>query len=806
MTSLASEIRIAARSLFRRPGFTLTAVVTLALGIGAATAMFGALYGVLLRPLPYPEPERLVWAWGTFSGGRNASVSPPDFLDFRQATEGKAFASLAAVGSFPLQLNVRSAGGGDPERVQGAMVSAGFFSTLGVEPALGRGFAADEERDGAPRVAVVSHGFWQRMLAGDPGALGREIELDGYTGTLVGVMPEGFDFPAGTEVWAPIPFGGAGTSVRRFHFLRPVGRLAAGVSPAAAERALNTVAERLEAEYPESNSTWRVRLQPLHEGLLGAARAPLWALFAAVGLLLAIACANVAALLLVRGAGRQREMAVRSALGAGPARVARQLLVESLLLAAAGGAGGLLIAAWGVAALRHLATLGLPRADSLALSPQVVVFAVAVTLLTGLLAGMVPAADAARVRLAGALSGSRGGEGRSRIRLRAALVVAQVAVSVVLVAGAGLLVRSLLSLQAVDPGMDTRGVLTAAVRLPDVGYEEDARRSAFFDRLLTRLRALPGVEEAAAIDMLPLSGGGGDTAFHRPEAPPATPAERQYSEIRQITPGYFRALGVPLLAGRGLTAADHAQAPPVVIVNQAFARQWFGDDNPVGQRLVVDLGDAVEAEVVGLVGDVRQYGPASPGWPAAYLPRAQLGASSMNLVVRTAGDPYAVAGGLRAAVAELDAAVPVAAVTTLGATLDSLLAPARLRTVLLALFAVAALLLACLGLYGTLAYQVRRQTRDTGVRLALGARTADVLRRVAGQGMLLAATGIVLGLAGAVAAGRLLGSLLHGVGPADPLALGGAALALAAAALAASLIPARRAARTDPAIALRHDL
>lgn len=801
LDTLVRNLKLALRHLSRRPAFSAIVVVLLALGTGANTAMFSLLYGVLLKPLPFQEPERLVRLWGTWSGGERARISPPDFRDYQE--QNAVFTSLAAVTAFQPRFAVT--GRGEPERVTGVLVSANFFDTLGVSPALGRGFGAEQGEAGGDNAVVLSHGYWQRSLGGDPEVAGSTLTVDGEAHTVLGVMPAGFAYPPGTEMWRPMPYQMLHESQRRFHFLNPVGRLRPGVELAQADGNLNLIAKRLEAAYPDSNDSWRVRLVPLTESLVGSARTPLLLLFGGVVLLLLIACGNVASLMLARAVARQREMAVRSALGASRGQVLSQLLTESVLLALVGGAAGLAPAHGALAVLRGLGPEGLPRLSELSLSTPVLLFALAVSLLTGMLFGLAPAFDALRLNVVDRLkAGSRATPGRG-LNLRGLLVVTQMALSVMLLIGAGLLLRSLYSLTAVDPGFDPRQTLTAGIELPEAAYPQREDRARFMNRLLEEARALPGVEVAGVISQLPMVGGG-DTYVHPEGRPPATPSERRTAQLRKASPDYFDAVAMDLVAGRSFTVEDRAGAMPVAVVNRAMARRDFGDIEPrevLGRRLVVDLGESVHAEIVGVVDDVREFGLHHPAPEILYLAAAQYPNSSMQLVLHAEGDPAALARPLRALVHDLDPSLPLSSISTLETLLADSVARPRFRALLLATFAAMALLLAAVGLYGVLANFVGQRTFEVGVRMALGADRQDVLSLVMNRGLSLAALGVVLGPGASFFVTRLLSSLLFGVEALDPLTFLAVPCLLLLVAGMACLLPAHRATRIEPMVAFR---
>ncbi|HKQ61381.1 MAG TPA: ABC transporter permease [Candidatus Polarisedimenticolaceae bacterium] len=799
MNGLLHDLRFALRLLYKQPAFAVFAVVTLALGIGAATTIFSVTEAVLLRPLPFPEPGRLVWIWGRWEQSSRASVSAPDFRDYRE--QARSFERFAAATSFVDAFNLT--GSGSPELIPGALVSAEFFDTLGVRPKLGRGFAPDDEHAKEPQVALVGHALWQRRFGGDPALVGRALTINGQSVTVVGVMAPDFEYPSGAQLWLPLPLDAPGFQLRRAHFLRPVARLAPGVSLEAAQAEVDTIARGLEQRYPDSNHGWGMLLVPLAEPLVGNVRLPLAVLLAAVAAVLLIGCANLANLLLARAAVRRKELAIRAALGAGRVRLVRQLLTESLLVSLTGGVAGVLLAVWGIDLLRGLGA-ALPRVEQAALHGPVLAFALAISLATGVIFGLAPALHAAHVEAhPGLQEGGRGSRGTLRGRLRAALVVTEVALSVLLLAGAGLLVRSLDRLTAVRPGFDPHDVLTTRLTLPEAKYPEQEQRSAFFAALLERLGGLPGVTVAAGVSELPLAGQNNDTYFAIEGRPPLEAGQKLDANVRRVTPGYFRAMGIGQLRGRGFGAQDRLGSPGAVIINEPMAERFFPDEDPLGQRLTIDLGQPFSAEIVGVVAGIRHHALQWEPAPEMYLCYGQLPGSRLNLVVRSDREATGLAGAVRAAVAELDRDQPLGEFVSMQQRIDRALAAPRLRTTLLGAFAGLALLLAAIGMYGVLSYTVSLRTHEIGVRMALGASAGDVRRLIVGQGMRLAALGLALGLGGALVAGRLMASLLFGVGAGDPVTFVLAPLALAAVALAACWLPARRAARVEPLEVLR---
>jgi putative ABC transport system permease protein len=799
---MLQDIRYALRSSLRGPAFAILVVLTLGVGIGANSAMFSIVNSVLLQPLPYERSEELVYLYGAFRGGNQASISPPDFLDYRERQT--VFSSLAARTAFGSAV----IGGGDrPERVPASIATANFFSTLGVQPILGRAFRSDEEQ-GAHDVVIISHGLWQQRLGKNPGVLGTSISIDGRPHTVVGVLPPLLDRMINVQVWRPVPFGTDGTSVRRFHFLRGLGRLAPGVTVAQAQRELDGIARLLEQMYPE-NETWKLRLVPYRQVVVGNVGRTLIVLLGAVGLVLLIACGNVASLLLARATARSGEMAIRTALGASRPRLVRQLLTESLVLGLAAGTVGLGLAYYLVQGVRTAGAGIVPRLAELALDQTALLFTFGLSLTTTLVFGLAPALHAAKGGVAAAMTSlGKGSGGRTGARMRDVLVVAQVAVSFVMLIVAGLLIRSLWQLQRVDPGFDPRGVFTAEIGLPAIKYPVRADAERFWSALTDRVRSIPGVETAAGTTLLPLRGGG-DTYFYVDGRPPATDADKLNATVSVVTDDYFETMRIPVRSGRTFTGTDRADDPGVMLINEGLARRLFPGGNAVGERLVVDFGKPFRGEIVGLVSDVRSYGQTNEAPDQMYFsirqPGAGFSATQMRLVARVQGDPTAITPQVRALLGELDPDLPLASVEPMQDILSGSIRDVRFRAGLLGGFAGAAFLLAVIGLYGVLAYSVTRRARELGIRIALGARSAQVFRLVVREGMLLVTLGVTLGLAGSFAATRFVSGLLFEVASTDANVFVAVTLALLGSGLAACVLPARRATRVDAMEALRSE-
>jgi putative ABC transport system permease protein len=799
METLLRDLRYGVRSLVKRPGFTAVALIALALGIGANTAIFSLVNAVLLRPLPFPDPDRLVWMWGNIRGGSNrASTAPLEFLDYR--AQNTTFEEFAASFSVPLPLSLT--GTGEPERLTAAGVTGNYFQALGVRPAFGRTFLLENEKPENNQVAVLSYGLWQRRFGGDPNIVNTSIALDGKRCVVLGVMPQEFSFPQSAELWVPINFdAGPEMKQRKAHFLRPIGKLKPGVTLAQAQADTDAVARRLEQQYPDTNTGWNLRLVSLREQLVGNTRPTLLILFGAVGLVLLIACANVANLLLVRAAGREKEIALRTALGAGRFRIVRQMITESVLLALVGGMLGTLLALWGVELIVKLSAGSLPPTAHVGIDATVLGFTLLVSLLTGVLFGLAPAFRTLKLNLSESLKeGARNaGEGSQRNRTRNLLVVLESALAVVLLIGAGLLIRSLLQLQNVSPGFDPRNVLTMRVDLPGAKYGTSEKTAGFFGELERRVGGLPGVEEVGFISELPLSG--------QPNDMPYTVAGRSSDQVfdddfRRVNTQYFSAMRMPLLRGRNFTEQEVQQSARVTIISDLLAQQVFPDGDPLGQRLIMAMGGQ-PFEIIGVVGDIRHRGLESAPAPAMYFPTYEN--HWMNLVIRTKGDAAGLAAAVRKEVQGIDPDQPVANVRTMQEWVERAVAAPRYRTVLLALFALVALVLAASGIYGVMSYTVTQRTHEIGVRMALGARRLDVLQLVVRQGMTMVVVGVAVGLAGALALTRLMSSLLFGVTARDPLTFVAVAASLTLVAFVACYLPARRATRVDPLVALRYE-
>jgi putative ABC transport system permease protein len=802
MDTLFQDIRYGIRGFFKRPGFTAVALIALALGIGANTAIFSLVNAVLLRPLPFPESERLIWVFGNIrNGGNTASVAPGDFLDFR--SQNTTFEQFAASFTFPVPVNLT--GSGEPERLSATAVTGNYFQTFGVVPFMGRSFQLENEKPELSQVAVLSYALWQNRFGGDQAIVGKKVTLDAKGFEVIGVMPRDFTFPATAQLWVPINFdAGPQMKQRKAHFLRPIGRLKPGVTLAQALADTDVIARRMEELYPATNTGWSLRLVQLQEQLVGKIRPTLFILFGAVGFVLLIACANVANLLLVRAAAREKEIALRTALGAGRLRIVRQMITESVVLALMGGALGVLLAVWGVELLVKLSAGSIPSTAQVNIDLRVLAFTLGLSVLTGILFGLVPALRTSKLNLSESLKegGRSAGEGAPRNRTRSVLVVIESAVAVVLLIGAGLLIRSFIQLQQTNPGFDAHNVLTMRVDLPREKYPKSDQTGNFFTQLESRVAGLPGVERVGLITELPLTDQRNDAPFYIEGRPPASPDQRFGTDFRFINEEYFSSLRIPLLRGRNFTEQEARQSARVVVISDLLARNYFPNEEPLGKRLVPAF-DEKPFEIIGIVGDIRHRAMERDPYPAMYLPSIQ--ASGMNLVIRTQGDPASLTALVRKEVQAIDPDQPLAAVRTMGELVDRSVADARYRTALLGLLALVALVLASTGIYGVMSYLVAQRTHEIGVRMALGARRSDVLKLVVRQGMTLVVIGVALGLAGAIALTRVMASLLFGVTAKDPMTFTVVGLLLATVALVACYIPARRATKVDPLVALRYE-
>jgi len=803
METLFKDLRYGVRSLLKQPAFTLVAVITLALGIGGNSAMFSVVNAVLLRPLQYPESDRIVVLEGInpSKGITQSNMSIPDFADWQ--SQNQLFEHIAGFIAGGLLLN----NGDETERVHGTAVTADFFSLFRTPSLHGRTLQADDAQPGREPVAVLSYGLWQRRFGGDRNAVGSKVMVGAKSTTIVGVMPPGFDYPAQSEIWAPLPLDPA-KEARDNRFISVIGRLKSGATVSQAQVQMDTINQRLAQSYNETNSGWGIRVTKLQERLVGDVRLSLLVLLGAVAFVLLIACANIANLLLARSTARRKEIAVRTALGASRLRILRQLLTESLLLSLLGGALGLVFSVWLIRLLIAISPPNTPRFDEIRPDARVFIFTITLTVVTGLVFGLAPALQASRSDLTeGLKEGLRGNAGGARSnRLRGLLMVAEIAMSFILLVGAGLLIKSFLHLREVRPGFKTDKLLTMRVSVPPGKYRENEARIQFFQQAINRIQSLPGVQSAGMVLSLPL---GGDTfnvwrGYIR-EGRPATPEESDNAAYLATTPDYFRTLQVPLIAGRAFTDRDTDNTAKVVIVNETMARRLWPGQSPIGKHLTIWRDEKFPREIVGVVGETKRSLDNDPS-QQMYVPYAQDASwSSMSFVIRTSGDPASTSPAVRNEIRSLDKGAPVFNVRTMNDLLATSVAPRRTPMLLLSAFAAAALLLAMIGIYGVTAYYVTQRTQEIGIRMALGAQMSDVLKLVLRGGMTLAAIGIAVGLAGAFALTRWMTSLLFGVKPTDALTFTAVAVCLLVTALLACYLPARRATKVDPLVALRYE-
>ena len=817
MGTLMQDVKYGFRVLRKSPGFTAVAVIVLALGIGANTAIFSVVNAVLLRPLPYRDPSRLMQVWHvpppkSFPGMSIFSVSPANYLDWEQ--QNHVFQSMAIYGFRSFNIT----GGDQPQALQASAVSQQFYATLGVHPLLGRTFTAEEQQPGHSHVVILGYALWKSSFGGNPGIVGSTIRLDDQPYTVVGVMPANFKFPDFAQLWTPLGWTDQERAVRGNHNYLVIGRLKSGTTMQQAEAEMNTISARLQRQYPADDAGWGAVLVPLHKQLVGDVRPALLVLLGAVAFVLLIACANVANLVLAKTVSRRKELAIRAALGASRARVLRQVLAETVLLALGGGALGLLLAHFGVRLIVDFLSAQLPRAAEITLDGWVLAFTLGVSVAAGIIAGLAPAwrftkrdfdVHEALKQAAGRTETESGG-----VRTRSALVVSEVALSLVLLVGAGLMIRSLWALRSTDPGFDPHNVLTMVLPTSAVRYPSIEPMILHYEQVLQRVRTVPGVAYAGATDALPLSGDG-STQPVAVEGQPVRPmSEQPEVGVRMSTPGYLEAMRVPLLRGRLINDGDIAGRQPVAVINQAMAKQFWPHDDPIGKRFTLSFFPGITREVVGVVADSKMDAlNTAQSQSLTYVPLAQLTIPpgevwhgfSVSLVVRTATEPGSAAAAIAHAIHQVDGAQPVMQVETMDDIVANSLSQQRFNMLLLAAFAGLALLLAAVGIYSVLSYSVRRRVREIGIRMALGAQIGDVLRMVVIEGMKPTGLGLAIGLAGALALGRVVSKLVYGVSPADPVTFVAVSVLLVAVALAASVIPAWRATRVEPVKTLREE-
>ena len=793
-----ADIRYGLRSLLKRPAFTAIALVTLALGIGVNTAIFSVVNAVLLRPLPYENPEQLVRLWADNSGSRTDQneFSPADITDFRDQ-----LTTFAGVGLFDFGLSANLTGGSAPERVNGAEANPELFTVLRVKPVAGRTFLPEETEVKQSKVVLFSEALWRRRFGADPNLVGRMVQLDGESYTVVGVLPESFKVPEKTDIWLPFSFTREDwKNDRQHYYVLAVGRLKPGVGLSQAKAELESIVQRLAPAFPAFRKNWGITLVPLHEQVVGKIRPTLWILFGAVALVLLIACVNVANLLLTRTADRQKELAIRAALGASRSRIVRQLLFESVLLALIGGSAGALLAVWITKLFSTSLLTSLPRGEEVAVNAAVLLFTLAISLITAFIFGIAPALHGSNPNLNETLKeGGRRSAAGSRRGLRDLLVVSEIALSLVLLVGAGLLVKSFLRLQNVKAGFDSHSVLTAEITLPRVQYPTNAEQNAFVNQALERIGALPGVKSAAATINLPLAGtwGMSYSVVGHQNAP------QQIADNANVTPRYFQTMGIPVLQGRDFSEHDTTDGHEVIIISEALARKHFANENPIGQ--MINAGR--KREVIGVVADLKPRGLELESKPQIYLAYAQKPTSApfLTFTIRTEPAPLSVAAAVQKEIESLDKNLAVANVRTMDQIVSTSLEQRRLTMELFGGFAVIAVLLAAIGVYGVVSYSVTQRTHELGIRVALGARWLDVLRLVLQQGIVLALIGVAIGVGAALALTRLLSSLLFQVGTTDVATFVSVAVGLVVVVLLACYVPARRATKVDPLVALRSE-
>jgi putative ABC transport system permease protein len=799
-THLLRDGRYAVRQLIRMPGFTFVAVLTLALGIGATTAMFSVVNGVLLKPMPFGDPASLVRVHELLPQFGRFSVAPATFLDWR--AQNTTLERIAAYGG--TSGTIVWADG--PERLQGANVSWDLFELLRVAPAIGTGFTPDQDKPGANNVILVSHGLWQRRFGADPAIAGKPVTVNGTPLTIVGVMPPDFYFPTRlTEFWRPIAINPA-SATRGGHFLGAIARIKSGVTLNQANVEMKAISERLAVQYPNSSAGESAEVVLLHDQITGTIRPALLTLFAAVGVVVLIACANVANLLLVRASVREKEIAIRTALGAGRGRLAMQMFAESAVLGVTGGAIGLLFAYLVIPAIQTLGAGSVPRVADVGIDRNVLAFTLAASLITGILFGLAPAWQVSRRRSAAALKeGGRSSTTSGGRWVRSGLLVVEVALSIVLLVGATLLLRSFARITSIDPGFDPQGVLAFQVQLPQTTYGGDPQRIAFFDAFFEKLAATPDVQGAGMVQALPMRGGY-TLSFEISGRPKPPPDQSTSANHRVVSPGYFQALRIPLLRGRFITEQDREKSPMVAVVDDAFVKRYFPEEDPIGRG--IDIGNGTDGfyEIVGVAGNVRYDTLGDAPTPTMYVPYKQDVFSQMWVVARAGGDdPGRITGAVRQALREIDPALPAFSIMPMATVVSDSVAQRRFSMMLLAFFAGLALFLAAVGLYGVVSYVVSQRTREIGLRMAMGAAPGNIVRMVLGGGMKLAVVGVVIGLAGAFALSRYVETLLYEVTPSDPASYAGTAGVLLAVAALACYVPARRAMRVDPLVALQSE-
>jgi len=800
------DLRYGVRLLRKAPGFAAVALVALALGIGATTAIFSVVDAVLLKPLPFRDPERLlvIWEKNPTLNKMKLFVAPANFLAWQR--QSRTIESMAALQDVSVNLTGGPNGHVDPEEVRGERVSATLFPLLGVQPVVGRTFREDEDQPGNAFAVLLSYSLWQRRFGGDRAIVGKTIRLRNQPYTVTGVLPPDFAvLEPNIDLWVPLGLNGSDPRVALSRFLVVIARRKDTLDRASAE--FDAIGGRLEQSMPELNRGWRPSIFTIEGELVGDVRRSLWVLLAAVGCLLLMACVNVANLLLSRGAGRRRELALRLALGAGRARIVNQLLAESVLLSLGGGALGLLLATAVIRGLAHSGTGGIPRLAFAAVDLRLFLFALAVSLLTGVLFGAVPAWTTSGANLVPALNqgGRSGTTGRAGRAVRNGLVVVEVALAVVVLIGAGLLIRSFIRLRSTSPGFEPAGLLTMRVPLAGLRNAAPERKVAFVEELTGRIGALPGVRSVGGVNGLPLTGLGNGVPFIPEGQPAPAPSQWPVGVLRSVTPAYFRTMGIPLVAGRTFSSSDDVQAPLVIVVNRTLAHRFWPASNPIGAHLILDFRKPRSAEVIGVVGDVKPERLEAEDWPTIYNAYSQAPVNTMTLAARCLGPPLALASAAQREVQRLDPDQPVADVRTMDDVVSKAVSGARFNTGLLTAFAAIAFALAAVGIYGVISYDVSERINEIGIRMALGAQPGDLLRLVVGEGARMALYGITAGLTVSFAVTRLMAAMLYGVNPTDAYTFWGISILLALVALAASYLPSRRALALNPVNALRHE-
>jgi putative ABC transport system permease protein len=797
----ARDVRFALRSMRRNPGFTTATLLVLGIGIGAISLMFSTYNTVVLQPLPFPEPDRLVWVWEIVPGGGQNTISYDDYVDYRDGTE--SLESLGAFGVFSQGWLLT--GTGEAQAVTGSYVSANLFSTLGVEPSLGRSFLEEEERRGVIDAVILSHGLWVSRFGADSTLVGRTISVEGQPVVVAGVMPAAFDFPAGTDVWAPLQQSAGYASGRGNNNFRAVGRLRSGASLRQAQQQMDVIAANIATAWPDAKAGWGVRLQRLHDVFYGGASRTILLLMGIIALVPLVACANVASLLMARSLARRTEIASRLALGAPRSKLVRQLLTESFVMAFGGALIGLALAFAGGEVLRRLAPAALPRLDDIGVDANVMLFTLAAALLTVPLIGVMPALRATDMDVAATLKsgGERGAGGR--FTARSALVIAQVALSVMLLLASGLLLRGYLSLQAEDPGFRAQGLVVSRVALPAFKYGTREQVELTWGELFRRTRSIPGVVATGAIDRTPPGGNGPTNEVWSSRRPPATGADKRAAVRRVVSGNLFETLGLAVRQGRVFGPEDRQAGAPVVVINEALARQFFPDEDPVGQTLVLELAAPTDLLILGVVADVKELGPGTTPLPVFYLPAWWMPRLDMDVLVRTNGEPLAIAGAWREALLTVEPDIPDVPIQTMEKRLSASLFQPKFRSALVVAFAIVSLVLSAIGLYGVLAYFVRRNGHDLGIRLALGAPGGEAARLVMTRGLRLAAWGFLIGLPAGIAAMRfvLARGWISDIDLSDPLAYAGVSFSLVLVTVVACAVPALRALRLDPRDVIR---